>query len=112
MFVGISEKRRLSTADGCAKHRQRFRVVHPFHPLFGREFDQLGSREGLPEDRLYLEDRDGRAASIPRHFTDLGPLDPIVVMGRGQCLFRVVDLLELCALIEANTSCACRKSQT
>ncbi|MBC8167559.1 MAG: hypothetical protein H7Y20_17025 [Bryobacteraceae bacterium] len=74
--------------------------MHPFHPLYGQEFEQLGSREGLPGDRLYFEDHHGRAASIPKHFTDLGPIDPTVVIGRGQCLFRVADLLELCSLME------------
>jgi hypothetical protein len=78
--------------------------VHPFHPLYGQEFGLLGSREGLPEDRVYFEDRDGRAASIPKYFTDLAPIDPVMVMGRGACLFRIVDLLELCSLIEANSS--------
>jgi hypothetical protein len=100
-FAGTCGKRRLSTADGCDERRQRFCVVHPFHPLCGQEFEQLGSREGLPEDRLYFEDRDGRAGSIPKHFTDHGPVDPVVVMGRGRSLFRVADLLELSALIEA-----------
>ena len=66
----------------------------------------MGSREGRPEDRLYFERGDGRAASIPKHFTDLGVIDPVVVMGRGQCLFRVADLLELCSLVEANASAA------
>ena len=78
--------------------------MHPFHPLFGQDFEQLGSREGLPEDRLYFEHRDGRAASIPKHFTDLGPIDPVVVLGRGQSLFRVADLLALCSLVEVNAS--------
>jgi hypothetical protein len=78
--------------------------VHPFHPLCGEEFEELGIREGLPEDRVYFEHRDGRAASIPKHFTDLGPVDPVVVMGRGGCLFRVADLIELCCLIEADGS--------
>jgi hypothetical protein len=78
--------------------------VHPFHPLFGQEFEQLGSREGLPEDRVYFEHRDGRAASIPKRFTNLDAMDPVGVMGRGQCLFRVADLVELCSLIDANAS--------
>ena len=78
--------------------------MHPFHPLFGQEFEQLGSREGLPEDRVYFEHHDGRAASIPKHFTDLGAIDPVAVMGRGQCLFRIADLLELCSLLDANAS--------
>ena len=60
----------------------------------------MNSREGLPEDRLYFEDHDGRPASIPKHFTDLGPIDPVIVMGGGRSLFRIGDLLELCSLIE------------
>jgi Family of unknown function (DUF5372) len=104
VFAGICAKRRLSTADGCDQRLQRFRVVHPFHPLSGQEFEQLGTREGLPEDRLYFEHHDGRPASIPKHFTNLGPIDPVVVMGRGRCLFRVADLLELCSLIGVNAS--------
>ena len=79
-------------------------MVHPFHPLYGQEFEELGSREGLPEDRLYFEHRDGRAASIPKHFTNLGPIDPVVVIGRGRCLFRIADLLELCSLVESTSS--------
>ena len=77
--------------------------MHPFHPLCGQEFEQLSSREGLPEDRLYFEDHHGRAASIPKHFTDLGPIDPVIIMGRGRSLFRIRDLLKLCSLIEAST---------
>jgi hypothetical protein len=76
--------------------------VHPFHPLCGQAFEQLSRREGLPEDRLYFEDHHGRAASIPKHFTDLGPIDPVIVMGKGRSLFRVGDLLKLCSLIEAS----------
>ena len=56
----------------------------------------------MPEDRLYFEDRNGRAASIPKHFTDLAPIDPVIFMGRRACLFRIGDLLELCSLLEAN----------
>lgn len=99
MSGGTSGKRRVSTADRCEERLQRFRVVHPFHPLCGQEFEQLGAREGLPEDRLYFEDRNGCAASIPKHFTDRSPIDPVMVMGQGQSLFRVADLLELSSLI-------------
>jgi len=40
---------------------------------------------------------------IPLSLTDLGPIDPVVVMGRGRYLFRIADLLELCSLIEVST---------
>ena len=76
-------------------------MVHPFHPLCGQVFEQLSRREGLPEDRLYFEDHHGRAGSIPKQFTDLGPIDPVIAMGKGRSLFRVGDLLELCSLIES-----------
>src|SRR5580704_12232771 len=99
--AGICCKRRLSTADGCDELLQRFRVVHPFHPLYGQDFEQLGTREGLPEDRLYFEDHNGHASSIPKDFTDRGPIDPVVVIGRGRSLFRVADLLELSSLLAA-----------
>jgi hypothetical protein len=78
--------------------------VHPFHPLSGQEFEELRAREGLPEGRLYFEDRDGRAASIPKDFTDLGAIDPVVIIGGGRSLFRVADLLALCSLIGATGS--------
>ena len=48
----------------------------------------------MPEDRLYFEDHHGRATSIPKHFTDLGPIDPVIIMGRGRSLFRIRDLLD------------------
>ena len=53
---------------------------------------------------LYFEGQDGRPASIPKHFTDLGAIDPVVVIARGRSLFRVIDLLELCSLMEASRS--------
>jgi hypothetical protein len=71
--------------------------------MCGQEFEQLSSREGLPEDRLYFEDHHGRAASIPKHFTGLRPNDPVIIMGRGRSLFGIRDLLRLCSLIEAST---------
>jgi Family of unknown function (DUF5372) len=74
--------------------------VHPFHPLAGHEFELITAREGLPEDRVYFEDHQGRWASIPLRFTDLTAPDPAVVLGPERCHFRLVDLLALLDLME------------
>jgi hypothetical protein len=79
---------------------QRFRVTHPFHPLFGQEFDAVSFREGSPEDRVFFWRADGVAASIPLRFTDLQPPDLVVIFGAGNCHFRVADLMDLVGMIE------------
>jgi hypothetical protein len=79
---------------------QRFRVTHPFHPLFAQEFDAVSFREGSPEDRVFFWRADGVAASIPLRFTDLQPPDLVVIFGAGNCHFRVADLMDLVGLIE------------
>jgi hypothetical protein len=38
--------------------------------------------------------------SVPPQWTDLVGLDPEVVMGDGQALFRIADLMELASLVE------------
>jgi hypothetical protein len=60
----------------------------------------LALREGPREDWLYFVDPHGRAASIPRRFTDWQPADPVQVLGQGCCPFRVADLLVLAKLLE------------
>jgi hypothetical protein len=79
---------------------QRFRVTHPFHPLFEREFEALSFRQGSPEDRVFFWIADGIAASIPLRFTDLQPPDLVVIFGAGKCHFRVAELVELAGLME------------
>ena len=75
-------------------------MVHPYHPLFGREFEVLDWRHNWTEDRVYFRGPDDVSASIPSCWTDLVPQDPFVVIAAGRSHFRAGDLLELVRFIE------------
>jgi hypothetical protein len=79
---------------------RRFRVTHPFHPLFGREFEVLYFRRDWGDDRVgYCNESDSQA-TIPISFTNLRTPDPFVEMAAGRTRFRVEDLIELTKLVE------------
>lgn len=71
------------------------RVVHPFHPLSGRRLVCVGERFNRYGTRVLLQVSKDLVRSVLREWTDLFAPDPDVVMGRGRCLFRIGDLLEL-----------------
>jgi hypothetical protein len=85
--------------DGFSAH-QRFQVTHPFHPLFGREFEAVTVRHNWGENRVYYHDEHGRLALIPTSWTSLGPSDPFIVAAHGRACFRVADLLRLAGMIQ------------
>ena len=76
-------------------------MIHPFHPLRGREFEVWYFRRNWGDERVTYYDDSGAEASIPVGFTDLRSPDPSVVIGGGRSLFRIEDLLELAKLVEA-----------
>lgn len=78
----------------------RFRVTHPFHPLFGREFEVVTVHHNWGENRVYCHDEQGRLVSIPTLWTSLAAEDPFVVMAAGRACLRVADLLRLAEIIE------------
>jgi hypothetical protein len=85
--------------DSDAAHRV-FRVIHPFHPLSGREFSLVTYRHNWGEDRVYFHDDGGKLASLPARWTDVLAPDPVAVVSGGRSAFRVEDLLGLVDLIE------------
>ena len=82
----------------CADN-QVFRVTHPFHPQYGREFALLTRRHNWGVDRVYFHDEKGRLASLPTCWTSVAPPDPVLVLSDGRSAFRADDLLELADLI-------------
>lgn len=72
-------------------------MTHPFHPLFGREFDLLTYRHNWGEDRVIFHDESGELTSMPAAWTNAVADDPFVVVSAGRSYFRVTDL---CALVE------------
>jgi hypothetical protein len=75
------------------------RVTHPFHPLFGREFEFVRERHNWGEERVFFYDSGGALRSLPARWTDRGQLDPFLEIAAGRCSFRAPDLLELAELL-------------
>ena len=83
---------------------RRFRVTHPYHPLFQQEFEVVSYRQSWGEDRVWFQDSKGQVHSLPTSWTDAGAIDPFVKVAAGRSLFRVTDLLELTNRIGACTT--------
>jgi len=77
----------------------RFRVTHPFHPWFGREFEFEDDRERFGHRRLFYRLDNGQIAYFLTRWTDQAAKDPFIEMAGGQALARPKDLLELAGLI-------------
>lgn len=79
-------------------------MTHPFHPLFGHEYDLAEYRHSWAEDRVYYYvDESGEARSLPARWTSVLAEDPAVVVAAGRAHFRVADLLELVELVRGAT---------
>ena len=75
-------------------------MTHPFHPLYGREFELVVYRQNWGEDRVHLHDENGVLFSLPAGWTDAAAADPFVVIAEGRCPFTVEGLLRLADLID------------
>lgn len=78
----------------------RVRVTHPFHPLYGRELELIYRRLYWGEDRVVYIDEDGRPRFIAAAWTDIEPIDPFRRVAAGSAVFRTVDLLALCEVLD------------
>ncbi len=56
-------------------------------------------RHNWGEDRVFYLAPDGWMRSLPRAWTDLAAVDPFVAVAGGRALFRLADLLALCAVV-------------
>ena len=74
-------------------------MAHPFHPLYGRDFEFVACRQNWGEDRVHLHDENGQLFSLPAAWTDVVAADPFVVIAAGRCPFTTAGLLALADLI-------------
>jgi hypothetical protein len=100
-FVPFGLWRTRSTTANAAGTGETFRVTHPYHPLFGREYKLVTYCHGWGSHRVYFHDDKGRLRKIPACWTDVVADDPFVVVAAGRSAFRVADLFSLADLIEA-----------
>jgi hypothetical protein len=78
----------------------KVRIVHPFHPITGKEFDLVCRRLNWGEDRVVYIAPDGTLRSIFAGLTDIDLPDEFRRAAAGNAAFRTVDLLELCVVLE------------
>ncbi len=74
-------------------------MTHPFHPLYGQQFEILSYRPCWGEYRVTFYETPERVRTLPAAWTSLAPPDPSVILAAGQAAFRVGDLLELARFI-------------
>jgi hypothetical protein len=81
--------------------KERFRIVHPFHPLFNGEYRLLEFRRNWGREYVAFYDPNEKLATVPIVWTDLvEEEDPFTALSGGQAYFRPEDLLDLADLVE------------
>ena len=75
-------------------------MTHPFHPLYGRDFEFVAYRQNWGEDRVHLHDEGGRLFSLPAGWTDVAGADPFTVVAAGRAPFSTAGLLALADLVD------------
>jgi hypothetical protein len=75
-------------------------VNHPFHPLFGQQFELVSIHHAWEEHRVYYYVSPGHLRSLPVSWTTIQEPDPFVTIAEGRSPFRVADLLELSRLLQ------------
>jgi hypothetical protein len=77
------------------------RLIHPFHPRSGEDFEFLERLNSWRGDVVLVLDRQGRRCSFPLEWTDMAPVDVFVAAAEGDCPYRTGDLVELADLVAA-----------
>ena len=75
------------------------RITHPFHPLYGREYEYFRERRSWGEERVYVRDEHGVVDTAPSACTSVALADAFAVARAGRCRVRVVDLLAMVDLL-------------
>lgn len=91
--------RALSTAPNAVDEAQTFRIVHPFHPLSGKEYILITHKLNWGEDRVSFKDEKGEYHCIPSTWTNINPPDLYERNGNDKSFFRINDLIEVREII-------------
>ena len=82
-------------------------MVHPFHPLAGKEFELVGFGHTWGDQKVYYQKpNQQRVYSMPATWTDLGPVDAYVALSSGRSYGRPEDLLALAGLVRQLCRCS------
>ena len=81
------------------KLKARFKIIHPFHPLSGREFETVDYHNVWLKRCVSFLDDHGAMGLVPLECTDVDGIDPFVELSCGRAHFRVMELLRLVDLL-------------
>ena len=90
------QRARWSEQSNAARRQlpARFRVVHPFHPLSGQDFEFVNFGHTWGDQKIwYRKAGEQRTRSMPSNWTDLEPVDPYVALSAGRSFCQPQDLL-------------------
>ena len=76
-------------------------MTHPFHPLYGREFELIEITSTTGMGLVQYTADGGTLCTIRQAFTSAAAVDPFARVAAGRSAFRVSDLLELAALLDS-----------
>src|SRR5207244_10714411 len=102
-FCGISPRRhwtKPSTTPSPSLAEGVFTVTHPFHPLYGQQFEILSCRHNWGEYRVTFYETADHVRGLPAAWTSIVPPDSDVILAVGRGAFRVGALLLLCPIIQ------------
>ena len=103
--ASCNSRQGVATAPSVPEQRQRFRVIHRFHPLYEQEFELVQYRRSWGTASLDYQDKVGKHGCIPLEWTDARSVDVFLEMSCGRSYFRVVELLHLVELVESLRTC-------
>lgn len=90
------DENKSSTVCNKDVSQKTFQITHPFHPLFGKEYQLVDLRQAWGDNRVYYFDPvTDELRYIPSSWTSVMVRDPFVEISQGRAYFRTKDLLEL-----------------
>jgi len=96
--VACKKKQRLQNAPFVSTLKKTFKVIHPFHPDYGKKFDLVNYRNSWKSQYVEYIGSDGILCSMPLSWTDAAGIDPFIEISKGRSVFHIKNLLRLCEL--------------
>lgn len=90
----------VHTAHLSTRMTRKFRVTHPFHPLFCQEFESTGYKRLSCRNHFIFYNNTGKKTTIPVKWTDMPEEEDVyVIISAGRSYFRAEDLIGLSDLV-------------
>jgi len=97
--ISCTKKKGCENAPYVSQLKRKFKVTHPFHPLYQKEFSLLHYRKSWGCQYVEYRGEKGEVGAIPLDWTDAGEQEPFVEISSGRSYFRVEELLRLVELV-------------